>query len=105
MTPLTIVRELPEQTWRCFVARHPLSTVFHTPEMFQVFSRTKGHKPELWAATNGGRVLAMLLPVQVTLMDGLMRYLTTRSIAYGSVLWEPTPEGEEALDRLLKLMA
>jgi hypothetical protein len=49
-----------------------------------------------------GQVLALLLPVQVTLKDGLFRRLTTRSIAYGSVLCAPGIPGSEALIDLLR---
>jgi len=97
------VRFLDEGKWRQFIETQPTSNVFHTPEMFQVFARAKGHRPTLWAATgNNGQVLALLLPVQVTLMGGFLRRLTTRAIAYGSVLYDPSPAGEEALAMLLR---
>jgi len=67
-----------------------------------VFSRVKGHQPELWAATRDGRVLALLLPVRITLMNGLLRYFTTRAVAYGGVLCAPGAEGQEALALLLR---
>jgi serine/alanine adding enzyme len=100
---LQIANALDETTWRQFVHDHPQGNVFHTPEMFQVLSRAKGHQPRLWAAANAqGQVLALLLPVLVTLTRGLPRRLTARAIAYGSVLHEPGPAGEEALMILLR---
>lgn len=99
---VTVVRTLPEEEWHRFVEEHPAGNIFHTPEMFQVFERTKGHRPELWAATRDGRVLALLLPVKITLMGGLLQALTTRSVAYGSALCAPGAEGREALDVLLR---
>jgi serine/alanine adding enzyme len=98
---IRVVNSLPIEEWRRFVERHPQGNIFHTPEMFQVFERTKNHKPELWAATNGSRTLALLLPVRIALMDGFLRRLTTRSVAYGSVLCEPTRMGQAALTELL----
>ena len=98
---ITIVHTLPEGEWSHFVEEHPAGNIFHTPEMFQVFSRTKGYQPELWAATEDGRVLALLLPVRVTLKDGLLRHFTTRAVVYGSVLCAPGTEGQEALARLM----
>ncbi len=98
-----IVRYLDEETWRNFVESQPTSNIFHTPEMFQVFSHAKGHHPVLWAAVDrSNRPLALLLPVQVTLMDGLLRRFTTRAVAYGSVLCAPGSEGREALAMLLQ---
>jgi serine/alanine adding enzyme len=101
-----IVRRLDERLWRDFVDSHPLGNIFHSPEMFHVFARAKGHQPTLWAAVDdidgGNRPLALLLPVRVTLMDGLFRRLTTRAIAYGGVLCAASPEGEKALAMLLE---
>jgi serine/alanine adding enzyme len=100
---MDIVRQLDETLWQDFVDDHPMSSIFHTPEMFKVFAQAKGHQPTLWAAISGsGRLLALLLPVQVTLMDGLLRRFTTRAIAYGSVLCAPGSEGREALTVLLQ---
>jgi len=99
---MKIVQQLDELSWRDFVDRHPQGNIFHTPEMFQVFARAKGHRPTSWAAVDGSNhPLALLLPVQITLMDGLLRRLTTRAVAYGSVLCAPGPEGKEALAILL----
>ena len=54
---ITIVHTLLEEEWRRFMEEHPQGNIFHTPEMFQVFSHTKGHQPELWAATESRSVL------------------------------------------------
>lgn len=102
---MDVVRQLDERRWREFVDGHPLGNVFHTPEMFQVFSRAKNYQPELWAATDQDRVLALFLPVRITLMNGLLSALTTRAIAYGSVLWAPSDEGRHALAQLLETYA
>jgi len=100
---MKVVQQLDELSWRDFVDRHPQGNIFHTPEMFQVFARAKGHRPTLWATTDGGgQVLALLLPVQITLKGGPWRRLTTRAVAYGGVLCAPGPEGQEALALLLR---
>lgn len=98
---MRIVQHLDEGLWRDCVDNNPRGNIFHTPEMFQVFSRVEGHQPQLWAATQEGRVLALLLPVGITLKDGLLRPFTTRSVIYGSVLCTASAEGREALGRLL----
>lgn len=98
-----IVRQLDVELWRDFVDNHPLSNIFHTPEMFQVFEQAKGYYPTLWAATRGDeQVLALLLPVKITLVGSFLRRLTTRAVVYGSVLYDPSPAGEEALAFLLR---
>lgn len=99
---MRVVRDLDEDLWRGFVDRHPHGNVFHTPEMFAVFDRAEGHDPELWAVLDGAcDVLALMTPVHVTLSRGLMQRLTTRSIAYGSVLCRDDPRGRDALRLLL----
>lgn len=98
---IEIVNTLPEEDWRRFIEEHPDGNIFHTPEMFQVFGHSKGHKPKLWAATQNGRILVLFLPVDVNLWNGILRPLTTRAISYGSVLCVPGKEGQEALGQLL----
>jgi serine/alanine adding enzyme len=97
-----IVNTLPEGDWKAFVAQHPQGNIFHTPEMFQVFSHTKGYRPELWAITKDENILSLFLPVQITLFDGPLRVLTSRSVVYGGVLSAPGMEGQEALRTLLQ---
>lgn len=97
-----VVNSLPEEIWRDFVDRHPDGNIFHTPEMFRVAVESEWGKPEFWAAINAGRVLALFLPIRVSLHNGRLRYFTTRSVAFGSVLCAPGPEGLDALRLLLQ---
>lgn len=99
---LQIVNSLDENIWRDYVALNPQGNIFHTPEIYQVFSHTKGHHPLLQAVVNKHKeILALLTPVQITLADGLFRPLTTRAIVYGSVLCSSTGYDANALDLLL----
>ena len=101
---MEIVRELDEQLWREYVDGHPLGNIFHVPEMFQVFARTRGYRPSLWAAVeSSGRPLALMLPVQVTLTGKALRWFTTRAILYGSVLCALGADGRKALESLLRI--
>jgi CelD/BcsL family acetyltransferase involved in cellulose biosynthesis len=100
---MDVVRRLDEHAWREFVDHHPQGNIFHTPEMFQVFARTSGYRPSLWAvAGRHGQVLALLLPVQITVLHRWLRPLTTRAVVYGSVLCARGAEGQGALARLLR---
>ena len=99
---ITIVRSLPEEEWRRFVEQQPGGNIFHTPEMFHVFNKSRGHRAEVWAATKNGRILVLLVPVQIKLADGLRRTLTTRAVAHGSVLCAPSIERSDALATLLR---
>jgi serine/alanine adding enzyme len=98
-----IVRSLEIQQWRDFVASHPQANVFHTPEMFEVFSRAKGHTPALWAAVAGGRLLVLFLPVQIESVDGWVGRLAARSVVFGGVLCSACGEAGKALAALLEV--
>jgi serine/alanine adding enzyme len=100
---MRIVQQLDNTIWRSYVDQNPLGNIFHTPEMYQVFAHAKGYSPALWAATDEhGEPLSLMQPVQITLMKGPMRLLSSRAVAYGSVLCTPNAQGHEALARLLQ---
>jgi lipid II:glycine glycyltransferase (peptidoglycan interpeptide bridge formation enzyme) len=99
---ITIQNSLHEESWRQFVNGHPDGNIFHTPEMFKVFERTQGYTPTLWAAVDQQeRALALLTPAQITLNQKI-RHLTSRAVAYGSLLCDTSSEGQEALALLLQ---
>jgi hypothetical protein len=101
---VTIVHSLPENKWRQFVEQSSAGNIFHSPEMFQVFAHSERHQPTLWAAVdNEQRPLTLFLPVEVSIMNGVLRRFTTRNLAYGSVLCVPGFEGQEALKTLLNV--
>lgn len=98
-----VTRRLDKEAWRAFVEQHPQGNIFHTPEMYQVFADARGHAPTLWAVVDAdGRPLALLTPVTITLMPGPLRWLTSRAVAYGSLLCVPGPQGQQALALLLE---
>lgn len=98
-----IARRLDENTWRRYVEGQTLGNIFQTPEMFQVFDKAAGHHPALWAAVNDeGLPLALLTVVELTLIPGPLRGFTTRAVAYGGELHDPSLEGESALRDLLQ---
>jgi serine/alanine adding enzyme len=102
-TDLRLVHRLDRTMWRSFIEEHDGGNIFHTPEMFDAFSRTKGYRPIVWAAVDGrGRPLALFLPVEISMMGGPLRYLTTRAVSFGSVLAAPGPRGRDALSLLLR---
>jgi serine/alanine adding enzyme len=101
-----VVQDLDEALWRNFVDNNPRGNIFHAPEMFRVFAKTVGHMPELWAVVDGKpEVLALMTPVHITLMNGVLRRFTTRSVVYGSILAQDTARGQDALRLLLETYA
>jgi lipid II:glycine glycyltransferase (peptidoglycan interpeptide bridge formation enzyme) len=101
---MEFVHHLDEKTWHDFVYSNQNANIFHTPEMFQVFKLAHNHQPQLSAIVDQDKnILALLPTVQVTMFNGLMKRLTTRSISYGSVMSTTDPVGKQALLSLLKV--
>ncbi|MFZ5917456.1 MAG: lipid II:glycine glycyltransferase FemX [Chloroflexota bacterium] len=99
---ITVVNTLPDEAWRRFVAEHPDGNVFHTPEMFQVFARARGHQVSLWAAQDDqGQILALMVPVKVTVLGGPLARLASRSVVYGGILCVSSSAAQAALGQLL----
>jgi serine/alanine adding enzyme len=96
-----VVRGLDTDRWRAALTSLPGASVFHTPEMHEVFSRTRGHRPEVLAAVGDDEVQALFTPVTISLRAGLARYVTTRSVAYAGPLAPPGTTGETALASVL----
>jgi serine/alanine adding enzyme len=100
---IRVVDRLDRETWTGFVDELDGSSVFHTPEMFDVFSRAEGYRPSIWAAVDdGGGPLALLLPVEISLMRGPLRYLTTRAVVFASVLAASGQRGRDAVSSVLR---
>jgi len=99
---MRLVRQLDEKQWRDFVTAHPHGNIFHSPEMYQVFSHVKGHKPDFWAVlSDNEQVLALFSPVQISILNGFLRRFSTRAVSYGGILVAPNADGQVALDLLL----
>jgi serine/alanine adding enzyme len=99
---MKVSNHLSEDRWRAFVDRCPQGNIFHTPEMFEVFKRTAGYDPRLWAVADADeQVMALFMPVTITLKDGPLRRLTSRAVSFGSVLFDDGRGAKEALQTLL----
>ncbi|HZQ08642.1 MAG TPA: GNAT family N-acetyltransferase [Anaerolineae bacterium] len=98
---MEVVRHLDKKVWNAFLAQQPNASIYHTYEMFQVAARSQGQSPEFWAVIDEPTVLALLLPVKISLLTGWLRGFTTRAVSYGSVLCAPGEEGSLALELLL----
>jgi serine/alanine adding enzyme len=109
MDGFRVTRRLDEQPWRDFVATHPGTNIFHTPEMAEVFSRARGHRVSAWGVTDAaGALQALFVPVEVTLgghlprvARGVTRALTSRAVAYGGAACASGETGRRALGELL----
>jgi hypothetical protein len=102
---IKIVRQVEAQKWGKFVLSHPWGQIFHTPEMFEVFSRARGHHPTFWGAVNSnGQLLALFLPIRIQLTQPwlqIMAEFTCRAVSYADILCVPGEAGKTALSAVL----
>jgi serine/alanine adding enzyme len=89
-TRTLIVDDAPRQAWSEFVAGHPAGSVFHTPEMHDVFARARRCSPLSLAAVDGdGRLAALLSAVQVHTLPPVLGAFASRSVLYAEPLCRP----------------
>ena len=70
--------------WSEFVYGHPYGNIFQTPEMAEVYRRTKNYEPiVLFGMDGNGEIDAILLGVIRTERSGLLKSLTSWSMVIG----------------------
>lgn len=78
-----IVSSINIVKWIEFVKNHPNGNIFQTPQMFEVYKKTKDYYPFLIAVEKKGVVLGVMLSVVIKNSNSLMQYFTARSIIRG----------------------
>lgn len=78
--------DIERASWRAFVASHPCGTVFHTPEMYEVYAQTDNVNPIVVAAEEKGKIIGLLLAQFITNGNAFASWLTARSIITGGPL-------------------
>jgi len=74
--------------WSEFVYGHPYGNIFQTPEMAEVYRRTKNYEPiALFGMDRNGEIDAILLGVIRTERSGLLKSLTSWSMVIGGPLF------------------
>ena len=89
--------------WSEFVYNHPQGNIFQTPEMAEVYRRTKNYEPISLAAIDEGtnEMVGVLLIVLVRVKSGFLGDFFTRSVIHGGPL---VVEGEKGVIALKALM-
>ena len=78
--------DIDRTAWSAFVKTHSYGTVFHTPEMYDVYARTENVQPIVVAAEENGEIVGLLLAQYITNGNALTSWLTARSIITGGPL-------------------
>jgi len=100
---MEVTTSLDQDKWKDFVDSHPLGNIFQTPEMAEVYKKTKNREPLLLAVKNkSGDVLALMLAVIIKYLRGPWSTFTSRAIVQGGPLYVEGQTGNNALKLLIK---
>ena len=90
--------------WEAFVASHPEGTVFQSPDMYELFSRTANMKPVAVGVRDKttGSLAGILLGVVIREMKGPLGYFSSRTVVYGGPLVVTTSQGDR--ERVVELL-
>ena len=78
---ITNVNNIEKNKSNEFVYNHPHGNIFQTPEIFDVYKKTKNYEPIFLAvANNSGEISGTLLAVIQKEYSGLLGNFTARSI-------------------------
>ncbi len=112
------ITELPDTTqWREFVLNHPHGNIFQTPEMAEVYRRTKNYEPVTLAAVDtksfvkkeifsftkeiicfiDNELLAVLQAIVIKELSGFLGTFSARAIIKGGHLFVENEKGIKAL--------
>jgi serine/alanine adding enzyme len=81
------VTKLAKNRWSAFVGNHTNGNIFQTPEMYEVYQKTKNYEPIFLAVTdNDDIILGVMLAVIQKGYGGIIGNLTARSIIFGGPL-------------------
>jgi lipid II:glycine glycyltransferase (peptidoglycan interpeptide bridge formation enzyme) len=93
---------LNKKDWGKFVYDHPHGNIFQTPEMAEVYTRTKNYEPiSLAVIDDTDEIVAILLAVVRKVMGGILEPFSSMAIIQGGPLFA---EGESGIDALKVLM-
>jgi len=99
---LKVTTKLDIKQWSEFVSNHPKGNIFQTPEMYEVYKRTKRYEPIFLAVVDSSeKVQALLLAHVIREFDGFIGSFSSRSIIQGGPLFVENDAGEDALKLLL----
>jgi len=86
-----------------FVSENPVTSIFQTPDMAEVYKRNKGCKPIILAAINENtnEILASLLAKKLIRKPGVLESFSTHSTIRGGPIFVDNKDGIKAVSLLL----
>ena len=99
---MEVTASIDRGKWGEFVYKHPHGTIFQTPEMRDVYARTKNYEPiTLATVDDGGEILALMQAVVIREMGGFLGSFSARSVVQGGPLFVDGEVGREGVSSLM----
>ena len=102
-TSFVINDSLKKEDWDRFVYHNPNGNVFQTPEMFEVYKKTRRYEPIFLSVVDeSDNILAGLLAVVIKEFNGFIGSFSARSIIQGGPLFLESEGGVTAASLLMQ---
>ncbi len=99
---MEVTASIDRAKWDEFVYGHPHGNIFQTPEMREVYGRTKNYEPiTLATVDDDGVILALMQAVVMREMGGILGSFSARSVVQGGPLFVDGEAGQKAVSFLL----
>ncbi|MEA1864736.1 MAG: GNAT family N-acetyltransferase, partial [Euryarchaeota archaeon] len=99
---MEVTASIDRAKWSEFVYEHPHGNIFQTPEMQDVYERTKNYETiTLATVDDGGEILALMQAVVIREMGGFLGSFSARSVVQGGPLFVDGEKGVSALEILV----
>ena len=97
-----VTDRIAKDKWSKFVYNHPQGNIFQTPELAEVYKRTKNYEPITLAAVDDAtdEILAVLLAVVIKVKSGILGSFSKWSLIQGGPLF--VDEGLEAAHTMIQ---
>lgn len=95
------VKRIDFDRWKEFNEHQPEGSIYQSPEMYELFLKTKKFKPDVAAVYRGNQLEGILLAVTICEYEGILKYLSSRTVIYGGPVIGNGVEDKTAVLRLL----
>lgn len=100
---LRVTDSIDCQKWEDFVLNHPNGNIFQTPDMHEVYRRTKNYEPIALAVLDeSNEIVALTQAVVIKEMGGPLGIFSARAVIQGGPLYIEGNVGKEALCMLME---
>jgi len=100
---MKLIEDIDRKEWSKFVYNHPHGNIFQTPEMADVYKRTKSHEPISFAIIDeSDNIIAVLLAVVIKYISGIGGLFSALSLIQGGPLFVKGEKGTKALKILME---